>query len=167
MSAEREELALLLAERAITRVLHRYARGVDRYHMDVVRSCYWDDATDSHAPLFDGSADDYVQWLSAVLPGVESISHQFTNVLIDVAPSGASADAESYCLNAVVPRRRNGAPPARQIQCLRYLDRFEKRGSEWRILRREVVRDWCWHLDPAAFVVDPPRQGESGAGAGA
>ena len=36
-----EELELLLAERAIQRVLTSYSRGVDRYDFELVRSCYW------------------------------------------------------------------------------------------------------------------------------
>jgi hypothetical protein len=131
-------LEVLLAERAITRVLYRYAQGVDRYRLEQVRACYWDDATDSHEPYFSGPVDDYVEWLSTVLPPLESISHQFTNVLIDVDLAGGAADAESYCLSALVPA--GGAP--RSMSCLRYLDRFERRGDEWRILRRELARDW-------------------------
>jgi hypothetical protein len=121
--------------------------------MELVRSCYWDEATDSHAPAFEGNVDEYVHWLSEVLPGVESISHQFTNTVITADLAAGTASVESYCLNAVVPRAADGPTPARQLQCLRYLDRFERRDDEWRILRREVVRDWTWMLDPSAFVV--------------
>ena len=38
-----EDLELLLAERAIQRVLTSYSRGVDRYDFELVRSCYWPD----------------------------------------------------------------------------------------------------------------------------
>ena len=154
MGVTDDEVAALLAERAITRVLHRYVQGVDRYRMAQVRACYWDDAVDSHAPHFEGPVDDYVRWLAEVLPAIAAISHQFTNILITAEPSTGTATVESYCLNALVPRPVDGVPSDRQLQCLRYLDRFERRHDEWRIAQRQVVRDWTWVLAPSAFVVE-------------
>jgi hypothetical protein len=135
------ELASLLAERAITRLLHRYAQGVDRRDLAQVRSCYWDDATDSHPP-FSGSADQYVAWLAEVLEPVTVITHQMTNVLIDVDLEARSATSESYCFNVIVVREAGGASERRTTQCLRYLDEMRLRNGEWRFLRRSIVRDW-------------------------
>src|SRR6185437_721561 len=56
-----DEVAVLLAERSITRVLHSYAHGYDQGRLDQVRACYWDDATDEHTDVFSGPVDDYVQ----------------------------------------------------------------------------------------------------------
>jgi hypothetical protein len=156
MGSSDEDIALLLAERSITRVLHRYAQGVDRYRMEQVRACYWNEATDSHQPHFVGGPDEYVRWLSEVLPALESISHQFTNILITAAPAAGTATVESYCLNAIVPRPGDDISSSRQLQCLRYLDQFEQRGNEWRILQREVLRDWTWFLASSAFVTKAP-----------
>jgi hypothetical protein len=114
-----------------------------------VRACYWDEATDSHLPVFNGPVDDYVAWLAEVLPAMEWITHQLTNILIDVDLSANSATAESYCLNALVPHRLPGQPLQRTLQCVRYQDRFERRDGEWRILEREVARDWSWDLPGA------------------
>jgi hypothetical protein len=42
-----------LADRkAIRHCLLRYARGVDRIDEDLLRSVYWEDATDEHAGMF-------------------------------------------------------------------------------------------------------------------
>jgi hypothetical protein len=141
-----DELATMRAEHAITKVLHRYAQGVDRFRLKQVRDCYWDEATDAHLPHFSGPVDDYVAWLSEVLPPMECISHQVTNILIEVDLATNSATVESYCLNALVPRPPAGEPAQRTLQCVRYLDRFERRGGEWRIRAREVARDWSWDL---------------------
>ena len=134
------DLDLVVAERAITRVLNRYAQGVDRYLLDQVRACYWDDATDSHLPHFEGPVDDYVDWLAVALPPLRCISHQLTNILIDVDEDAGEAAVESYCLNALVTE----AATAPTLQCFRYVDRFQRRDGEWRILRRTVARDWEW-----------------------
>jgi hypothetical protein len=48
------DLTVLLAERAIERVLTSYSRGVDRFDFDLVRSCYWPDGTDDHGSFSGG-----------------------------------------------------------------------------------------------------------------
>ena len=54
-----EDLELLLAERAIQRVLTSYSRGVDRHDFELVRSYYWPDGTDDHGS-FVGGVDDFI-----------------------------------------------------------------------------------------------------------
>jgi hypothetical protein len=147
-----DEIAVMLVERAITRVLHRYAQGIDRHRLEQVRSCYWDDATDAHLPHFSGRVDEYIEWLARVLPPLDAISHQLTNFLIDVDVDAGTADVESYCLNALVVRSPGAATPTRTLQCFRYVDRFERRSGGWRIVHRRVARDWDWTLE-----VESPR----------
>jgi len=146
MGQPEADVAVMLAERAITRVLHRYAQGVDRSRLEQVRSCYWDEADDDHLPHFSGPIDEYVAWLAQVLPRLESISHQLTNIVIDVDARAGTAAVESYCLNALVAPPDAGATSTRTLQCFRYVDRFERRADEWRILQRRVERDWDWML---------------------
>ena len=131
---------LVLAEREITRVLYRYAQGVDRRVFDQIESCYWADGSDNRV---DGSIGDYVAWLREVLPNVATSTHQYTNVLIDVDLPSGTAHSEAYCFNASVfaDPVANGA--ARLTTVLRYLDEWQKRDDEWRILARVVVRDWA------------------------
>jgi hypothetical protein len=50
-----EELDLMLAERAIQRVLTSYSRGVDRFDFGLVQSCYWPTAPMTTAPSPAGS----------------------------------------------------------------------------------------------------------------
>ena len=57
-----DDLELLLAERAIQRVLTTYSRGVDRYDFDLVRSCYWPEGTDDHGS-FVGGVDDFIAFV--------------------------------------------------------------------------------------------------------
>jgi len=38
-----EDIDILLAERAIQRVLTTYSRGIDRFDFESVRACYWPD----------------------------------------------------------------------------------------------------------------------------
>jgi hypothetical protein len=133
-------MELVLAEREITRVLYRYAQGVDRRNFDQIASCYWDDGRDNR---IDGSIDDYVAWLREVLPNVATSTHQYTNVLIDVDVPAGTAHSEAYCLNVSVFADPAEHGAARLTTVLRYLDEWHRRDGEWRILTRVVVRDWA------------------------
>jgi hypothetical protein len=131
---------LFAAEREISRVLYRYAQGVDRRRFDQIAGCYWDDGRDNRV---DGSVAQYIAWLIEVLPNVATSTHQYTNVLIDVDLSAATAHSEAYCLNVSVfaDPVANGA--ARLTTVLRYLDEWQRRDGEWRIFKRVVVCDWA------------------------
>ncbi|HEV8295841.1 MAG TPA: nuclear transport factor 2 family protein [Acidimicrobiales bacterium] len=135
------ELDVLLAERAITRVLHQYAHAVDRRLYPQIRACYWDDGYDDHTS-FSGTVPDYCAWLEEVLPQVDTSTHQFTNVLIDVDLAAGRATSEAYCLNVTVWGPRADGTARHLTSALRYLDSWARRGDEWRILNRRCVSDW-------------------------
>ncbi len=61
-----QELELMLAERAIQRVLTSYSRGVDRFDFETVRSCYWPDGTDDHGS-FVGGVDEFIPFVQKSL----------------------------------------------------------------------------------------------------
>ena len=134
-------------ERHVTRVLVRYAHAVDARDYEAVAACYWPDAHDEHAD-FSGDAVAYVAWLREVLPPITTLTHQFTNVLVEVH-SAASATSSSYCTNTLVFSGAPGEPDTHTTSCLRYTDRFEQRNGEWRIIERRVRTDW--------FRVEAPR----------
>ena len=130
------ELDTLSAERAITRVIYRYAQGIDRRDFEQVRECYWPDGYDAHES-FEGTIHDYIAWLQKVLPNVAASTHQYGNILIDVDLAAGTAKSEAYCDNASV------FPDGRHLQhFLRYLDEWQRREGQWRILRRKVLQDW-------------------------
>lgn len=132
-----DEIERATIERAVCRVLVRYAHAVDAKDFDGVAACYWPDANDEHAD-FSGDAVAYVAWLREVLGPIRALTHQFSNVLIDVE-SATVATSVAYCLNTLVI---DGGSPMHTTSCLRYHDRFERRGDEWRLADRRVVTDW-------------------------
>ncbi len=134
-------------ERQVTRVLVRYAHAVDARDYDAVAACYWPDAHDEHAD-FSGDAVAYVAWLREVLPPITTLTHQFTNVLVEVH-SPVAATSSAYCTNTLVFAGAAGEPDTHTTSCLRYVDRFEQRDGEWRIADRRVRTDW--------FRVEEPR----------
>ena len=78
-----EELELLLAERAIARVLCEYSRAADRCDLELMRSCYWPDGTDDHGS-YDGDVDGFIEFVGPALQRFERTNHFLGNMLIDV-----------------------------------------------------------------------------------
>jgi len=133
-----DELAQMLAERAITKVLHKYVQGVDRRRFEQIEECYWPEAVDDHG-AFSGSIKDYIAWLKEVLPNMSVSSHNFTNILIDVDVAAGTAESETYSLNM---GKMSAPPHDDHLAAIRYIDRWERRDTEWRIIHRKIERDW-------------------------
>lgn len=135
----------LLARQEIADVILRYARGIDRLDFDLVRSCYHPDAYDDHG-AFKGSVEEFIAAARGWLPRWTATQHFMGNMLIEV--DGDRARAETY---AVAYHRREDAEGNGKDDVLgiRYVDRFEKRGGEWKIGHRVVATDWR-RVDPVS-----------------
>lgn len=127
----------LLARAAISDVLHRYAKGADRGDVDLIAPAYHDDAIEDHGGTFLGPAAEYLKGMAKVLPTAPRMTHMVTNMLIEVA--GTSARVESYWLTF---SRREGDEPFDSLTMARILDKFEDRGSGWKIAHRRLSWEW-------------------------
>jgi hypothetical protein len=136
--------AEMVDREAIRDALYRYSRGVDRCDEAMLRSVYWEDAEDDHC-LFVGRREALIAWVLPLLRGMDASQHTIGNILIRL--HGDHADVESYYHG--YHRVTHGGKTADSIQAGRYVDRFEKRGDEWRIIRRKVVVDWFREYDDA------------------
>ncbi|SNS13280.1 nuclear transport factor 2 family protein [Actinomadura mexicana] len=139
IEALRREVRWLRDHEEIRRLLYRYARGVDRADLDLIRSVYAPGGTDRHGP-FDGPGEEFAQ---VVVSGAEKAwdhvgNHNITNTVIEL--DGDRARAEVYFL-AFHPHADNGSPELGVISG-RYLDHLERRDGRWGIVRRVVVSDW-------------------------
>lgn len=154
MSASRD-VELLMAERAIARVILTYSRAVDRYDFDTLADCYWPEGTDDHGS-FKGSAADFVEWNKGALARFESTNHFLGNMLIDVDLEADRARAETY---AVAYHRYTDSDGqlTDMTAGLRYVDIFERRDGQWRILERVIAYSWR-RTDPA---IGPSRFAET------
>ena len=142
MGADREhEIDELLAERAITKVIHRYAQAADRGDHSLLESCFWPDAT-MDAGIFDGPAKILVDAVRSGPVDPTSVSKHFVgNVTVEVNLSEHVARAECYCFGGSRSQTSDGTTVERTTH-VRYVDRFEERSGEWRIRRRVVAYDW-------------------------
>ena len=145
----------------ITHVLATFARGLDRIDENLLRSVLHPDATLDFGPgIFQGTGNDYVNWVMGVLHGMKSSHHSLAQSRIDL--SGDTAFAETY-FNIHI---RIEKPIGREDVFLggRYLDRLERRpagpGGLWKIMHRkqaldyvrtEAVSDIFYHQNPDAL----------------
>ena len=122
---------------AIKECLYRYARGADRLDADMVRSAYWPDVEDTHL-TFKGNCEEFITWSFAAMGTMDQTQHMISNILMTIR--GNTADVESYFYGIQVVNTPDGKFDV--VASGRYVDTMEKRGDEWRIIKRMVVTDW-------------------------
>ena len=133
----------VVARQEIADVILRYARGIDRLDFDLVRSCYHPDAYDDHGS-FQGDVEGFIAMCESFLPRWTATQHFMGNMLIE--PDGDMARAETYAV-AYHRRENDDGTGKDDVFGIRYVDRFERRGGEWRIAHRVVATEWR-RVDP-------------------
>lgn len=153
-----DRLAVAADKSELLDLLHRYCRAIDRRDLGLLRSVYHPDATDNHGGYFNGSVDDFIAAVPGHLEPFAITTHMIGNALFAI--DGDMAEGESYLIANHVTR---DDPPRRLVAAARYLDRFERRGGEWRIAARVCVLDWdnAGGMDPGATLGLPGREDAS------
>ncbi|UDY36690.1 nuclear transport factor 2 family protein [Dermatobacter hominis] len=128
-------LRALVDRQAVVDCIHRYARGVDRGDVELVRSAYHPDAVEDHGAYI-GDVDGLVDFLASAHAPFPGYQRFVTNTSVDL--DGDTAHAESYYLCVL---RRDDAGEV-LLSGGRYVDRLERRDRTWRIARRVVVVEW-------------------------
>lgn len=130
-------------------VMKRYTRGADRHDKELVRGAFWPEATVSFGTPM--SLTEYVDWEENALAGYAAHQHHITGQTVEI--DGDTAHVESYVVYFLVPRDRgaDAVGPATLGKALttektrlgsgRYIERWQRRDGEWRILVREYVED--------------------------
>jgi ketosteroid isomerase-like protein len=121
----------LEARVAIEDCLNRFARAVDRQDWKLARTLYHDDAFDDHG-FFKGPPDAFLAHIAKMHEVQQHSMHFNTNILIEFQAKDR-AFVETYVL--VLQRFAD----RRVTASARYLDRFEKRKGEWRVVHRTLV----------------------------
>lgn len=129
----------LLAEAEIKELQIRYCRACDRMDFDALRACFHADATTDYG-FFGGGVDDFIEGAQVGLPMYLGTTHNTGNQLVEV--DGDSAWAEHYTVATHRCPADEIGPLRDLVTAVRYIDRLERRGGEWRILRRELILDW-------------------------
>lgn len=127
-----------LADRqAIADLAARYCRAIDRRELDSLREIYAPGGIDHHTG-FSGPVEEFIPWLSRLLPTFDGTLHVIGNHLAEVR--GDSAIAETYAT-----AHHWGSPsedPAKNFTTtVRYVDDLVRLEGRWRIRERWAVRE--------------------------
>ena len=166
-------LQAVIDKSEVTDVLTSFSRGVDRTDENLLRSVLHPDATLDLGPgIFQGTGNDYVNWVLGVMQGIKSSHHMIGNVRVEL--EGDVALVESY----FHVHFRLDKPIGREDVFMggRNLDRMERRpggpGGVWKVVHRKQMLDWVrteavsdifYHQNPDALwsnraKVDPSYQ---------
>jgi hypothetical protein len=137
------ELEQLVAKQAITEVLHRYCHGLDTMDRELSETVWHDDAMAFYQDVYDGPVQGLLDLLWKIHARMDALSHQVTNILIEV--DGDSATSATHVTAALQ------WPTRETVVRGRYLDTWSRRGGEWRIDVRRFV---------PAFFQTFPREGD-------
>ena len=121
---------------AIKDVAKRYSQGVDRLDVERLKSAYWPDATDEHGS-FVGNAHQFAEYCMTGHLKWRSTSHCSVNHARELNPDGLNATGEVYNVSYLFQKDVNVLDTWHG----RYLDQYEKRENEWRIILRVCVHE--------------------------
>lgn len=133
------DLADLLAQSAITRLIHTYPRGLDRLDKELLLSIGNANATVEFPGMYSGSWAGFVDWLMAAHTDMLYNRHTIGNVVIEVR--GEEAVSETTATAHLVVKRPDGDIEDRETHS-RYLDSWCLEGGRWSLAARRTLRDY-------------------------
>ena len=142
---------------SIRDVARRYCRGGDRLDVEEMKSAYWSDATDDHG-TFVGNAWEFAEHCMVGHLRWRSTAHCIFNHTITLETDGRHARGEIYNVSYLYQKDADVLDTWHG----RYLDLYQKRVGEWRILERVCVHEHTSSraVDPMLIDVDKFRQGD-------
>jgi len=111
-----------------------------------------------------GAITDFIAYAFDSLKSFESTQHYISNPLITVEGDHATGETSYMSYQCGTGAKGVGLGAYQDTDAAenvivggRYLDRFEYRNGQWRIIERRNVRDWeNWHPADARQVLDLP-----------
>lgn len=136
----------LADESAIKQILALHCRAVDRIDETALKYCYWPEAMVSYGPE-PVEAHGFAASLVSALLQYAGTHHVISNVLIefDDPARRSTARVETY-LTAYHFLADENDGDSEMTYLGRYLDRFEKREDDWKILERIPVMSWSQNV---------------------
>lgn len=123
---------------AITDCLHLYTRAVDRCDSALLSEVFWDNAQ-IYGSLYSGGRDEFVTYSTEEGKSFfDSMTHMVSNIVTRIEGGQAAVEAYFYGYHAAPAAATYGD----LIIAGRYLDIFELRNDEWRILEKTILFDW-------------------------
>jgi hypothetical protein len=129
----------------IREAARRCSRGIDRLDEELFKSAYWPEATEDHGRLA-GTVHEFAASYVRSHAKYTWTMHSISNHTVQLDAGTTTARGEIYLVSHAA--LNDGA----EIHAWygRYLDRYEKRGVEWRIIERV-----CVHAGDQMFAAQP------------
>jgi hypothetical protein len=137
-AASDSRLAGIADRLAISDVIYRYCRAMDRIDHELGYSVWHEDGTADYGDFFKGTGRAFVDWTLAQHGHLLAHSHQVSNILIEL--DADRAGSESY-VTAALRLEREG----KLIELTargRYVDRWSRRAGRWGIDERVYLHDF-------------------------
>jgi len=153
-------LRVALDRQEIEQVLKLYCRAIDRCDIDLLKTIYHPDGTDDHGS-FSGNAMEFAEFIIPELRrGITDGIHTVTHCTIDVDGDFATSEAYYWAYQRAhggeeavtaffgptyaAKAKANGTiDQYHDYYCGgRYIDLFERRDGQWKILRRKITNEW-------------------------
>ena len=136
-----KDLDTFMAKQAITEVIYRYCRALDRMDKDAAYAVWHADGTANYGEdIFLGTGHEFVDWVWTAHAAMSTHSHQITNVLIQVDEDQAASEA--YVTVALRTLPFGDGPESADIYTRgRYVDQWSRRDGRWAIDHRNYITD--------------------------
>jgi SnoaL-like domain len=135
------DLALLQEvtdRQAITDVIYRYCRAVDRIDPELGYSIWNEDAVADYGAIYQGDGRGVIDLICSQHQHLLCHSHQVSNILIEL--DGDTAGSEAY---VTANLRLQAGEQLKQISIwARYIDQWSRRNGRWGIDKRTVIVDF-------------------------
>jgi len=147
-------LQALIDRQEILDVMHQYVLGCDRNDQARIEDVYHPEAQDNHGQ-YKGPGKAFAKQVCDGNAERDSMSHHLGQSTINI--KGDSAGAETYYQATIA--RMEGDVRYLDMMGGRYVDKFERRDGQWRILDRVCTCEWSmtvrveneWHRDSGFY----------------
>ena len=127
----------VIDKQELLELVTRYCRAIDRADEDLFLSCYHPDAYDHHGPYSGSPAQMLAALRKTTLGSLDvPVQHAISNALFEI--HGDVAFGETY-----FQTRRPDEAGGLAMSVGRYVDRFERRDGQWRIVLRRCIIDYA------------------------
>lgn len=132
------DLHFLVARQAITDLIYRYCRAMDRMDLEQGYALWHSDGVADYGPIFQGTGRAFIDFVYRAHSGMLNHSHQVSNIVIEFE-SGERATSEAYVTAAL--RMQDGEKHMQTTTRGRYLDEWSSKDGRWAIDRRRYIHD--------------------------
>ncbi|MDM0108391.1 nuclear transport factor 2 family protein [Variovorax sp. J22R24] len=138
--AKPAEIEQLISKQAITELLYKYPRALDRLDRELLMSIGHPDAKVQFGKTTFPNWTAYTDWMMKAHATMLGNNHRITNILIEV--HGDTAVSESTGTATLLVKQDTGDDYEERWMHSRYLDKWSRRGGKWALGARQTVMDY-------------------------